>query len=140
LSSIAQAEEQPCATNSEDLIGHWQYTQYIYQGRTHPRPNPKLLLYFDFHKTGSNRIWWTRTNEDGFCERVGSYTYNTDRCEFTDEVVWVNPNNNRECASDPDMQMGNIATSRLEKKDENLHLYFTLKGEPFIYVFEQVTK
>ncbi|NQZ00437.1 MAG: hypothetical protein HRT45_07185 [Bdellovibrionales bacterium] len=138
LSSTAQGEQSTCETLQADLVGYWQYDRYSYQGSEHPRPNPRLLLYFQFFETGTKRIWWRRTNEQGYCERVGTYTYNADQCTFTDKIVWVNPENNAECGSDPDMRLGRTATSRLELNDGSLHLYFELKGELFVYIFERV--
>lgn len=136
LNFTAQGDSSPCSTIKENLNGSWIYHSYIYQGQTHPRPNPKLLLYFEFFETGTNRVWWKRTNEAGFCERIGQFEYNPETCTFTDKIVWVNPGNNAECGSDPDMRLGREATSRLEHVDGALHLFFQLKGEPFIYVFE----
>jgi hypothetical protein len=138
LSFTAQGEQSPCETLDQDLTGYWQYDRYSYQGQEHPRPNPRLLLYFQFFETGTNRIWWERTTEDGFCERFGTYTYNPEQCTFTDKIVWVNPENNAECGSDPDMRLGRVASSRLEVNEGNLHLYFELKGEPFVYIFERL--
>ena len=137
FSWTSQGESSPCETVGEDLIGYWLYDRYSYQGQEHPRPNPRLLLYFQFFETATNRIWWQRTNEEGFCERIGVYQYNPEACTFTDTIVWVNPENNSECGSDPDMPLGRTATSRLELREGALHMYFELKGEPFVYIFEQ---
>ncbi|MEO0336343.1 MAG: hypothetical protein AAF202_08105, partial [Pseudomonadota bacterium] len=121
LSFSAQGEFAPCETETKDLIGHWKYDRYRYQGQEHPRPNPRLKLYIQFFETGTNRVWWERTNEQGFCERIGSFTYNSDQCTFSDTVEWVNPGNNSECGSDPDMKLGRTATSRLVHESGALH-------------------
>ena len=121
--------------DATEIIGRWKFTEYIYNGQTLPLPNPKLQLFFEFNQTGSNRLWWTRDNEPGFCERIGLYNFDGDTLE--DQVVWVNPNNHIECAKHEDMIMGQIAKNKVTIIGNKLHLHLALKGEPFVYVWEK---
>ncbi len=117
------------------LHGKWKFTKFIYQGQEHPPLNPNLQLYFEFYKTGTNRLWWYRSDERGFCERIGIYSYQEDK--LTDEIVWVNPQNNFDCSKDPDMQMGRKSTTLVEILDYQLRIHMSLAGEPFIYIWEK---
>ena len=96
------------------ILGKWKFTEYIYEGKSLPLPNPHLNLFFEFNETGSDRLWWYRNNEDGFCERIGVYKYENEILE--DQVVWVNPDNHLECAQHQDMKLGQNAKNKLHLK------------------------
>ena len=129
---ITQVWSQTCDSHFSDIVGRWQFTEFIYEGQRRPRPNQKLKLYFEYFSTGLSHLWWTRENESGFCERTGFYSY--DNCEIKDEVVWVNPKNAIECGKDPDMHLGNKTLTRLERMGQELHLHVGLGGSPLIYI------
>ena len=118
-----------------EIIGQWKFVEYIYEGKTLPLPNPNLNLYFEFNETGSDRLWWFRNNEPGFCERIGLFKYENELLE--DQVVWVHPDNHVECSKHEDMRMGQNAKNKVVIVDDKLHLYLSLKGQPFIYVWER---
>jgi hypothetical protein len=118
-----------------EIIGKWKFSEYIYQDKNLPLPNPNLNLIFEFNKTGSNRLFWYRENEDGFCERIGLYTYTN--LELTDEVVWTHPDNHVECSKDPDMILGKKTKNKVTIANDKLYLHLALKGQPFIYVWEK---
>jgi len=134
LSSTASAAGV-LATSPSWLLGAWKFSGYIYQNELKPPLNPKLILIFEFFPDSTSKLFWTRQDEPGFCERRGLFSVVDDM--LTDEIVWVNPNNNIECSRDPDMQLGKKATNEVRYLDNKLHLYLSLAGEPFIYVFER---
>lgn len=95
-----------CAPNyKQKIIGTWFFESYRYQDQVFERPNPYLHIYYSFAEDQTSRLHWTRINENGFCERYAKYEWIDQHLyEF---ITWVNPNNNPDCASDPDMQPGN---------------------------------
>ncbi len=86
------------------LIGAWQFTKIRYQGKEMPIPNPNLVLTYDFYEDGLDRLYWSRTDETGFCERTARFQFGPDY--FRELIIWVNPKNRFDCGQDPDMQMG----------------------------------
>lgn len=118
------------------IVGNWQFRDYIFEGEKQPRPNPQLVLQFEFFEKGINRLFWTRKNEPGFCERHAEYTHDGKWLE--QKVTWVNPENAAECSQDVDMQMGNENRARLEPVDGKLHLYIPFKGDHLIYILHRV--
>lgn len=96
----------------QKIIGTWFFDSYRYQGQIFERPNPYLHIYYTFAEDQTNRLYWTRTNESGFCERYAKYEWIDQHLyEF---ITWANPKNNPDCSSDPDMQPGN--RNRLDVK------------------------
>jgi hypothetical protein len=85
------------------IEGKWEFTSYLYNGTELPKPNPDLTILFEF-QNGISRLYWTRANEVGFCERKAQYQY-TDQ-HIYEMIVWVNPHNRFDCGQDPDMQLG----------------------------------
>lgn len=126
----------PFSQEVSPIAGNWQFVDYIYEGEKQTRPNPQLVLQYEFFETGLNRLFWIRKNETGFCERHARYIYNEPWIE--QEVTWVNPENAAECSQDVDMQMGNKNKARLENVDGKLHLYIPFKGEHMIYVLHRI--
>jgi hypothetical protein len=118
-----------------DLLGTWQYDGYIYQGNRYPSPNPELYLTFTFRANGRVRLFWSRANENGFCEREAQYTIDQDR--LFQKIDWVNPDNLPECQNDPDMQLGRESTTRIKVASGELYFYFHLDDDEFIYVLKQ---
>lgn len=135
LMTVSQASMGACETDPAQIFGFWHFEDYIYQGQRQPRPNPKLHIYFEINDTGTHRISWKRDNESGFCEKFSIYTYQD--CQFSDEVVWVNPNNSPECQKDPDMRLGRKTTTEMNLVNGELFLHMSLAGEPFIYIFQK---
>ncbi|GIL17751.1 MAG: hypothetical protein BroJett040_15020 [Oligoflexia bacterium] len=123
-------------TEEDQILGTWKNIGFIYQGEFRLPLNPNLILLFEFHADGTNEIFWARQNEPGFCERKGKYSIIDHRLE--DEVVWINPDNNIECSQDPDMRLGRKASNEIRFKDGKFHLYLSLAGDPFIYVFDRL--
>jgi len=133
---LSQAKVMACDSMSEDIYGHWKFYKYLYEGKENPPLNPLLNLNFEFYFTGTSRLWWTRDNEKGFCERVAQYEYKD--CKLSAEVVWVNPKNNIGCGQDPDMQVGHKTTSQIEIINGDLYLHLSLGGKPFIYIWKKI--
>jgi hypothetical protein len=122
-------------TPRSPLIGKWQFYKVIYKGEERPPFNPSLILTFEFKDDGEDILRWERQGESGFCERKGRWNYADNFLE--DEVVWVNPENNRDCGMDPDMRMGNKTRTRAELHKGDFHLYFPVNEEILVYVFKR---
>lgn len=120
-------------SGSESLIwGQWKYIGFIYRGAFQGPPNPNLVLTFEFLEDGSDILKWSYTNEEGFCERKGQYSY--DGVHLTDKIVWVNPKNSIECQKDPDMVNGKVQITPLRRVDNQIQLEIPLSDETLIYI------
>lgn len=85
------------------LSGTWQYYAYRYRGAVLPSADPSLVMRFQFKSSGTDDLSWK--NDSGiFCERRA--TYSAINGEINEDVTWINPKNSAECASDPNMQIG----------------------------------
>jgi hypothetical protein len=124
------------SNKSDEIVGSWKFMGFFYQGKLHPPLNPDLVLIFQFRPDGTDTIYWTRLNEKGFCERRGKYKI--EDTFLTDEVTWVNPDNDRSCGQDPDMQVGKITRNSFAIKNDQFLLDLGLSGESFIYVFDRL--
>jgi hypothetical protein len=117
-----------------DIVGHWKVEALILDGVRQPPFNPDLVLEFDFFPDGRSRLLWYRNDEDGFCEREGHYVFDGEH--LSDEVTWVNPNNRRDCGSDPDMRLGRKTVTRAQLHNGNeLWVYFPVAERELIYVW-----
>lgn len=130
------AASLPNSSEPAPLEGNWQFFKHIYQGKDHAPLNPHLVIQFEFLPDGTNRLFWTRRNEPGFCERRAYFEYDGEYIH--QEVYWVNPENEMECGQDTDMQLGHKNTGKLIAVDGHLHLYTQLSGEDFIYVWRKI--
>ncbi len=115
-------------------VGHWKFSEMIYQGQTISIPNPDLNLVWTFFSNGTERLYWDRGTPD-FCERWSHYTI--DQNQLTTEVFALNPKNSSECGKDPDMQVGKISKVKLEIFETKIYLYFQLSDEQLIYVLKK---
>ncbi len=137
FSIFTQAESaQILPVNEPFYMGNWQFDSYFYQGQENPIPNPQLVLQFEFFSDKTNRLFWVRKNETGFCERRAHFSYEAPYIE--QEVFWTNPANSMECGQDTDMQVGNFSRAKLIQVGEKLHLYIDFSGEDFIYIFKRI--
>lgn len=138
LISLFFWSERPGFAESQraQLVGNWLFYKVIYQGAERPPFNPDLIITFDFHPDGTDRLFWTRRGEHFYCERFGTYDY--DGQWLTDEITWVNPKNGPGCNSDPDMQQGRRTSTRLELKQGELFLYFPVGDDLLIYVWKKL--
>lgn len=118
------------------MIGKWQFIGIIFDDVYQDRPNPNLILTFEFNSDGTDILHWKRVGEDGFCERHGQWSLENGVLE--DEVVWVNPNNNDTCASDPDMQLGKISYTPVWVADGKLYTEFPFADKVMIYVWDNI--
>lgn len=125
------------AFSPSDLAGSWVYDGYIYQGDRFPLPNPNLYLVFNFKTSSRVNLFWTRSQDGRFCEREAFYSINGDL--LYQKIDWVNPDNAPDCAQDPDMQFGRESITKINLVADELHLYFNLNQEEFIYVMKKVT-
>ena len=119
-----------------DLIGTWSYDGYIYQDQRQPRPNPNLDLRFTFKNDGRVNLYWSRSNEIGFCEREAKYSLADNL--LSQDIDWVNPQNMSECQNDLDMQLGRKSVTQIGIVEDELHFYLDLNGSEFIYVLKKI--
>lgn len=118
--------------SDSQLWGKWKYIGFIYKGQFQNPPNPNLNLTFEFLQDGTDILYWNYTNEQGFCERKGEYSY--DGTHLTDKIVWVNPKNSIECQRDPDMTTGRLQITPVKRVDDQLHLDIPLSDDTLIYI------
>jgi len=119
----------------QKLEGQWEFTSYLYNGIELPKPNPNLDILFEF-EFGISRLYWSRKNEVGFCERKAQYQYTENY--ISEIIVWVNPQNRSDCSRDPDMQLGR--SSKTEYRIINERLYTrVLVGELDVwYIWKKI--
>lgn len=138
ISSFSRIWAQACDNESQGapLWGKWQFKELIFEGERRPPFNPNLILTFEFFESGESILRWERSNEEGFCERRGRWSW--DGVHLRDEVIWVNPENNRDCSMDPDMQLGRKTVSRAELVDGDIHLHLPVNESVLIYIFKKL--
>jgi hypothetical protein len=120
--------------HANPLSGTWQYDGFFFQGHRYPTSDPGLFLTFTFTENYS-RLYWERKGESGFCERIAEFR--AEENILFQKVVWVNPQNNAECAKDPDMQLGVESQVKFQTPDNFLHFFFDINGQEFIYILKQ---
>lgn len=118
------------------LRGEWKLSGMIYHGVVVPPLNPKLNLRWTFYPNGTERLYWDREGEPGFCERFATF-------EILDGVIKesvfaVNPNNARECGQDADMQVGRETKNKIEIQQQQVLLHLQLGDEELIYILKEV--
>lgn len=118
------------------LFGRWQFDSLRYQGQEMPRPNPDLILIFEFREDGTDRLSWTRRDETGFCDRTA--VYSAADGVLQELVVWVHPGNRGDCAQDPDMQLGRQASVPYRVENGRLELDLPLSDETLTYLWVPV--
>ncbi|MBS1970365.1 MAG: hypothetical protein JSU04_08655 [Bdellovibrionales bacterium] len=125
----------PCFAQ-ENPVGQWKLTEMIYHGERVPPLNPKLNLFLTFFNNGTDRLFWDRAGESGFCERFAHYEILNNKLH---EIVFsVNPLNSPDCAQDPDMQVGRETLNVIEINNNEILLHLQLADEELIYVFTEV--
>ncbi len=130
---------QEASCSPDKLAGLWQFTHVIYRGETMPRPNPRLIMHFEFDGENSARLYWHREDENGFCESHSRYTY--ENCYLRKEVLWLNPESRADCKSDPDMTPGNRSISRLQFSESGqMKLYLPLGDETIVYLWNSLSE
>lgn len=125
------------AADENPLLGKWQFMSIRYKGDELPRPNPNLILTFDFGDDGIDTLRWSREGESGFCERKARYTF--DGANLSQEVFWINPDNAAECAKDPDMRPDVKTVTPMRKVGEKLEMDFNLNTDPLTYIWEKIS-
>lgn len=125
----------PAFGNSR-IVGEWLFYKKVFDGIEMPEPpGATLRLYFEFAEDGDSRLVWWHEGEGDYCERRGAYTVEDDL--LIDEVVWVNPRNSRECARDPDMQLGRVTRTPFSFLGDDLVLHLHLQDKPLLYVWKR---
>jgi hypothetical protein len=118
------------------LTGEWRLTEMIYRGARVPPLNPKLNLSWTFFANGTDRLFWDRTGESGFCERFAHYKILNNK--FHETVFAVNSLSQSDCAQDPDMQVGRQTSNVIEINNNEILLHLQLSDEELIYVLKEV--
>lgn len=116
------------------IIGKWQFKGIILKDEYQDRPNPNLILTYEFLADGTDIMRWTRLNEKGFCERRGEWYY--DEGHLHDKVVWINPDNNMDCGSDPDMKLGKETVNPMWREGNQLFLELPFSDDVILYVWD----
>lgn len=119
---------------SDSILGTWRFTKYKYQGQVQPAPNSDLLLTFTFYSDLTSRLFWKRQGEEGFCERIATYSITQDI--LTQKTIWLNPKNHSSCGKDPDMRPDQKSMMSFLLRDNELIFVLELSGEPFYYILE----
>lgn len=132
---IARAE----SLVSKELNGTWKFASYRFQGTERPRPNPNLNLVFEFYSDGMNRLYWTRSDQQGICERIAYYQVSSSENTNTlwQKVTWVNPQNRIECAQDPDMKLGQSSATNFNIIDGKLETDIQMGDDIVQYIWEK---
>jgi hypothetical protein len=118
------------------LSGEWKLTEMIYRGERVPPLNPKLNLFWTFFENGTERLYWDRRGENGFCERFAHFEITNNKLH--EAVFAVNPLNSLDCAQDPDMQVGRQTSNVIEINNNEILLHLQLADEELIYVLKEV--
>jgi len=118
------------------IVGKWEFTSYLYNGRELPKPNPDLNITFEFKDDGMSRLYWDRNQEVGFCERTAQYQY-SERFIF-ETIVWVNPKNSFDCGRDPDMQLGRSSQTEYRITNNRLETRVLVGDLDVWYIWQKV--
>jgi hypothetical protein len=124
------------ALSNADLLGQWQYDGFFYDGHRYPNPNPDLDLTFTFNADGTDRLFYARKNESGFCERLADYRLEDEH--LVQKITWTNPKNAGECGQDTDMQQGRETDTVLSLTPQELTFHLDLNGLPFLYILKRL--
>lgn len=123
------------ALAASPIDGTWVFAGLRYRGELMKPPNPELHIVFDFFPDGTDRLFWWRESETGFCERRGTFTAGAD--SFTELITWANPDNRAECARDPDMRPGRSTVNRYRMAEGRLEIEANLGDDPIAYLWER---
>lgn len=129
----------PYGALAEDpsVVGHWFFYKKIYQGQEMPEPvNASLRLHFEFSAEGESFLYWWHEGDTDHCARKGRYHY--EGGVLTDEIIWVDPKNTRECADDIDMQLGRKTRTPVHFIGDDLAIRFQIDGEPLDMVWKKL--
>ncbi len=124
------------AAQETHLEGEWKLEAMIYRGEEVPPLNPQLNLRWTFFANGTERLYWDRQGENGFCERFANYKILEGQIHET--VFAVNPLNSFECGQDLDMQVGRQTVNTIEVQPQRILLHLQLGDEELIYILKEV--
>lgn len=119
-----------------EIIGLWMYTSLIFQGQPMQKPNPDLIIYFNFTNQYENSILYFRLGQKGFCERTANYSVQQD--QLVQKVKATNEDNADFCSQDPDMQINRFSMTQFELKDNQLLLHLPLGEDRLTYVWTKI--
>jgi hypothetical protein len=118
------------------LKGQWRMTDMIYKGQEMPPPNPDLNLSWTFFENGTERLYWQRKDEEGFCERFANYHIGDNQIQ--EKVFAVNPLNKADCGTDPDMQVGRETFNKIEIQQQRILFHLQVGEEEVIFILKEV--
>ncbi len=116
------------------ILGAWVFTSLIYRGQEIPRPNPQLIMTFNFQDNGENILHYYRQGESGSCTRVAQFQFQ--KGKLHQEVIRASENNAVFCSSDPDMQVGNVSITPVAIRDDRMVMTLGLGEETLTYIWK----
>ena len=119
-----------------DLLGLWIYSGLVFHGQPINKPNPDLVIYYQFSSERHNTIFYFRQGERGFCERLAEYKVENKNIVQTN--IAANENNADFCDQDPDMQMNRLSITEFEIVDGKLLLHLPLGEDRLTYVWTKI--
>lgn len=138
LSKDCSAKKAPLWALSP-ILGSWIFSAMIVGGQERPPFNPDLKLCFEFNSEQVSHLLYFRTNEKGFCERWGEYSY--DGNKLHDKVVKLNPGNRSECGMDTDMRLGTETYTPVTiAPDGRLFMEIPVGDDKIYYIYHQAEK
>lgn len=119
------------------LIGMWFYSGLIYNGQPIPKPNPDLIIYYEFKSAGDNNLLYFRQGQSGQCQRQAEYRVEDNQIVQT--ITKVDESNSADCSADTDMQVGNKSIVPFRVQNDQLFLTVSLGEDELIYVWDRIT-
>lgn len=126
-------------TDARELIGQWKFTDVILEEKRQARPNPNLHMFYSLDSDGQSQLEWRRTGERAFCMRRGTWTYSADG-KLVDKVEWLNPENDANCAQDPDMRLGITTRTPVTVVDGEINMVLTVGEKQITYLWKRVSR
>lgn len=120
----------------DSLLGIWMFTGLIFQGTPIDKPNPELVIYYNFYSESENSILYYRRGQNGFCERKAYYSVKQN--QIIQKVYATDPDNIDSCDQDPDMQINRLSFTKFEIKDGQLLLHLPLGEDQLTYVWSRL--
>ncbi|MBC7466644.1 MAG: lipocalin family protein [Bdellovibrio sp.] len=117
------------------LVGAWVFVAVIYHGELMPKPNPNLNITFEFNADQTNRLYYDRTGDVGFCERKATYSYADN--VLTQKNTWINPENQPSCDTDPDMKLNSESVTKAVVNEQQMYLDLPLGDETLTYIWQK---
>lgn len=123
-------------TLAQEIIGRWQYFQYIYKDNVFKPHDPTLKVIYELNENGDSHLYWQNEDLSVFCERRGKFSF--DSTHIADTVTWINPHNTATCSRDPDMRQGLSTKTQYTIQDDVLSLVLYINEDPLLYMMKRL--